>query len=117
MLFRLLPEWVVDDMADFLLFGLQFLPQVHTTLMTCSCTSTVQVVSNYCSPTLVTWLQTMLCHTHYFSNPYLVSKLVEVLFVVNPQVQEKTGEIYSQIMSHPICQEHLPRSVQVILTN
>ena len=66
-------------------------------------------MSNYCSPTLVTWLQTMLCHTHYFSNPYLVSKLVEVLFVVNPQVQEKTGEIYSQIMSHPICQEHLPR--------
>merc|ERR1719431_2562124 len=31
--------------------------------------------------------------------------LVEVLFVVNPQVQEKTGEIYSRIMTHPICQE------------
>ena len=30
MLFKLLPEWVVDDMADFLLFGLQFLPQVTT---------------------------------------------------------------------------------------
>ena len=28
LLFKLLPEWVVDDMADFLLFGLQFLPQV-----------------------------------------------------------------------------------------
>ena len=33
LLFKLLPEWVVDDMADFLLFGLQFLPQVITDLL------------------------------------------------------------------------------------
>jgi hypothetical protein len=32
----------------------------------------------------------------YFSNPYLVSKLVEVLFIVNPSVQEKTTEIYAR---------------------
>jgi len=101
MLFKLLPEWLVDDMADFLLFGLQFLPQV---------------VSTYCSPTLVTWLQTMLCHTHYLANPYLASKLVEVLFVVNPQVQEKTGELYASIMSHPICQEFLPSALMRFYT-
>jgi len=100
-LFKLLPEWVVDDMADFLLFGLQFLPQV---------------VSSYCTPSLVTWLQTMLCHTHYFANPYLVSKLVEVLFVVNPQVQEKTGELYDSIMRHPICQEFLPSALMRFYT-
>jgi len=101
LLFKLLPEWVVDDMADFLLFGLQFLPQV---------------VSTYCSSTMVTWLQTMLCHTHYFANPYLASKLVEVLFVVNPQVQEKTGELYASIMSHPVCQEFLPSALMRFYT-
>jgi len=101
MLFRLLPEWVVDDMADFLLFGLQFLPSTVSTVVDLG---------------LVTWLLTMLCHTHYFSNPYLVSKLVEVLFVVNPQVQEKTGEIYSRIMTHPICQEFLPGALMRFYT-
>ena len=31
------------------------------------------------------WLFIVLCHTHYFSNPYLVSKLVE--FEMNLYVQ------------------------------
>lgn len=100
-LFKLLPEWVVDDMADFLLFGLQFLPSTVSTVVELG---------------LVTWLLTMLCHTHFFSNPYLVSKLVEVLFVVNPQVQEKTGEIYSRIMTHPICAEFLPGALMRFYT-
>merc|ERR1719490_447239 len=58
----------------------------------------------------------MLCHTHYFANPYLVSKLVEVLFVVNPQVQEKTGELYDSIMRHPISQEFLPSALMRFYT-
>jgi len=100
-LFCLLPEWVVDDVADFLLFGLQFVPWV---------------VSANCTRNLVTWLLTILCHSHYFSNPYLVSKLVEVLFICNPQVQEKTGEIYSMIMSHPISAEFLPSALMRFYT-
>ena len=54
-----------------------------------TCCLDFQVVSSSCSPSLITWLQTMLCYTHYFANPYLVSKLVEVLFVVNPQVRTR----------------------------
>lgn len=101
MIVRLLPEWVVDDMADFLLFALQFLPYTVSTVVNMG---------------LVTWLLTMLCHTHYFSNPSLVSKLVEVLLVVNSQVQKKTGEIYSCIMTHPICLEFLPGALMRIYT-
>merc|ERR1719234_626705 len=100
-LFCVLPEWVVDDLADFLLFGLQFLPVV---------------VSNSCPPSLTTWLLTMLTHTHYFNNPYLVSKLVEVLFVVNPQVQEKTRDLYNQIMAHPLACEFLPSALMRFYT-
>ena len=80
-LFKLLPEWVVDDLADFLLFGLQFMPGT---------------VSNLVDNGIVTWLLVSLSHTHHFSNPYLVSKLVEILFVVNPAVQEKTGDMYNR---------------------
>ena len=88
-LFKLLPEWVVDDMADFLLFGLQFMPGT---------------VSNLVDNNIVTWLLVSLSHVNHFSNPYLVSKLVEILFVVNPSVQEKTGEIFNRIMGHALCQ-------------
>ena len=61
--------------GDFLQFGLRFLSSMVSTI--------VKLV-------LVTWLLTMFCHTHYFSHPYLVSKLVEFLFMVNSEVQEKT---------------------------
>jgi len=101
-LFSLLPEWLVDDMADFLLFGVQFMPRV---------------VSNNLDDTFLTWLLTILCHPQYFSNPYLVSKLVEVLFVVNPAVQEKTTEVYTRIMSHPICEEFLPSALMRFYTD
>ena len=96
-LFRILPEWVVEDMADFLLFGLQLLPIT---------------VSTELDMGLVTWLLVMLCHTHFFSEPYLVSKLVEVLFVV----KEKTEEIYSRIMTNPIGQEFLPGALMRFYT-
>jgi hypothetical protein len=46
-LFKLLPEWMVDDMADFLLFGLQYLPAAVSTSM---------------DSTLLTWLLTILSH-------------------------------------------------------
>ena len=71
-LFKLLPEWLVDDMADFLLFGLQFMPGT---------------VSSMVDLGIVTWLLVSLSHTHHFSNPHMVSRLVEILFVVNPGVQ------------------------------
>lgn len=100
-LFKLLPEWVVDDLADFLLFGLQFMPAV---------------VSNLVDNGIVTWLLVSLSNTHHFANPYLVSKLVEILFVVNPSVQDKTGEMYSRIMTHPLCQESLPSSLMKFYT-
>ena len=31
--FRLMPEWVVNDMSDFLLFGLKFLPNLASTMV------------------------------------------------------------------------------------
>ena len=100
-LFKLLPEWLVDDMADFLLFGLQFMPAT---------------VSSQVDLGIVTWLLVSLSHTHHFSNPHMVSRLVEILFVVNPGVQDKTHEMYARIMSHYISQEFLPGSLMTFYT-
>ena len=46
----------------------------------------------------------------------LVAKIVEVLFVINPSVQERTQELFLRCMSHPISEEHLPSALMNFYT-
>ncbi|XP_012285979.1 ubiquitin conjugation factor E4 B [Orussus abietinus] len=90
--FAALPEWYVEDIAEFLLFVLQFSPGV---------------VANNMDNSLITWLLVVVCAPHCIKNPYLIAKIVEVLFVINPGVQGKTESLHEQVMSHPISRSHL----------
>ena len=36
---------------------------------------------------LMTFILTAVCSPSYFKNPYLVAKVIEILFVINPSVQ------------------------------
>lgn len=36
---------------------------------------------------LITWLLVVVCTPHCIRNPYLIAKIIEVLFVINPSVQ------------------------------
>ena len=100
--FASLPEWIVDDIADFLLFGLQYFPLV---------------VVEHMDQNLMTFLLTAVCSPNQFKNPYLVSKLVEVLFVINPSVQSGTEALFMRVMSHPITEEHLPSALMKFYTD
>lgn len=62
----------VEDIAEFLLLALQHMPQI---------------VARTVDQMVMTWLLTLVCSAHCFNNPYLVAKLVEVLFMMNPSVQ------------------------------
>ncbi|XP_014666719.1 PREDICTED: ubiquitin conjugation factor E4 B-like [Priapulus caudatus] len=86
MVWAALPEYFVDDLADFILFILQYQPEVLTDV----------------SPDLVTFLVLFVCNSNYFANPYLVAKLVEIMFVVNPAVQPKAEKIHELIVGHPL---------------
>ena len=85
--FTALPEWYVEDIAEFLLFTLQFSPGV--------------VASNM-DNSLITWLLVVVCTPHCIRNPYLIAKIIEVLFVINPSVQGRTESLHDQVMAHPI---------------
>lgn len=100
--FASLPEWIVDDMADFTLFSLQYFPSV---------------MANNFDQNLLTFVLTAVCTPAYFKNPYLVSKLIEVLFIINPGVQERTHELFVRFMSHPISEEHLPSALMKFYTD
>jgi len=62
----------VEDTAEFLLLSLQHLPHI---------------VARSMDTIVMTWLLMLVCSAHCFNNPYLVAKLVEVLFMMNPSVQ------------------------------
>ncbi|XP_076166948.1 ubiquitination factor E4B [Ptiloglossa arizonensis] len=85
--FTALPEWYVEDIAEFLLFTLQFSPGV---------------VTNNMDNSLITWLLVVVCTPHCIRNPYLIAKIIEVLFVINPSVQGQTESLHDQVMAHPI---------------
>ena len=57
--------------------------------------------------TLVTWLLLAICVPNAFKNPYLIAKIIEVLFVLNTTMQP-TDNLYVQIMTHPISTQYLP---------
>lgn len=42
---------------------------------------------------LITWLLVVVCTPHCIRNPYLIAKIIEVLFVINPNVQVNIKKI------------------------
>lgn len=57
---------------------------------------------------LICWLLVVVCAPHCIRNPYLVAKIIEVLFVINPGIQSRTENLHSRVMSHPISITYLP---------
>ncbi|KAL7034229.1 hypothetical protein ACKWTF_007903 [Chironomus riparius] len=90
--FASLPVWYIEDIADYLLFLLQ---------------NRVEVIIDYMDNSIVTWLLTLVCAPHLIKNPYLTAKLVEVLFVISPSIQQTTTKIFNMVMSHELTQTSL----------
>lgn len=48
-----------------------------------------------------------ICSQNYIRNPYLIAKLVEVLFVTNPAVQPRTQRFSEMMENHPLSVKQL----------
>lgn len=57
----------------------------------------IEVIIDCMDQTIVTWLLTLVCAPHLIKNPYLTAKLVEVLFVISPSIQQTTKKIYNMV--------------------
>ena len=68
------------------------------------------------SQDLMTFLLTSICSTHYYKNPYLVSRILEVLYVINPSILESAEALDARFMSHPISEEYLPSALMKFYT-
>ncbi|XP_064461145.1 ubiquitin conjugation factor E4 B-like [Ornithodoros turicata] len=102
-LFAGYPEWFVEDIADLLLFAIQYQPQT---------------VGSHCDEALVQLLVALVCSSlQCLANPYLTAKLVEVLFVASPAVQPHTGITYTRVLAHPLAEQHLAPALMRFYTD
>lgn len=66
---------------------------------------------------LITWILVTICSSNYVKNPYLVAKVIEVVFVVNPNIQPKTEQLHTRFMSHELAQTVLPSFLMKFYTD
>eukprot|EP00118_Oscarella_pearsei_P007300 m.35145 g.35145 ORF g.35145 m.35145 type:complete len:1030 (+) comp32071_c0_seq3:19-3108(+) len=93
--FASLPEYFVEDIADYLMFLLQQYP-AH--------------LSEFYTPNLASLFVLLICcNGKFISSPYLVAKLVEVLFGSSPTIHshQKANQFFNQVLSHPMAANHL----------
>ncbi|KAG9353174.1 hypothetical protein JZ751_017750 [Albula glossodonta] len=100
--FAALPEFYIEDVAEFLLFIVQYSPQV---------------LYEPCTQDIVTFLVVFICSQNYIRNPYLIAKLVEVLFVTNPAVQPRTQRFSEMMENHPLSVKQLVPALMKFYTD
>ena len=75
------------------------------------------LVVEHIDHSMLSWFLVAVCSQHCFKNPYLVSKIVEVLFVIHPNVQDRTGDTYSKFLQHELTQNMLPSALMKFYTD
>ena len=100
--FAAYPEWFVEDVADFLLFTIQHMPQV---------------IDCDLSDELIFFLVILICADGCLANPYLVAKLIEVVFLSCPSVHFYTERFNQRLLSHPLAQKHLAKALMKFYTD
>lgn len=66
-----------------------------------------QVLDDPSMKHIMTLLVVFVCSPHYISNPYLVAKLVEVIFVFNPAIQPRAEKLSQMLLTHPLAMQSL----------
>eukprot|EP01135_Chromosphaera_perkinsii_P005722 Nk52_evm22s359 gene=Nk52_evmTU22s359 len=84
--FAALPEFLAEDIADFLAFVANSRHSMDESNMN----------------ELLEFTVTVLSCPDYIKNPYLKSKLVETIYVMSPEVQGRLTGFYSLVLDHPL---------------
>lgn len=75
------------------------------------------VIVEFMDPPLVYWLLISICSPHCVRNPYIIAKMVEVLFVMSPLMQPRAERIFNRIMAHPLSIDLLPIALMKFYTD
>lgn len=93
MAFRILPEYIIEDIADFMLFSTNAAPDKWE-------------MSGRTE--LLTFVLTFLTSTWYIKNPFLKSKVNDVLFIATQYYgRERSGLLGNMLNTEPLALKHL----------
>ena len=74
------------------------------------------VLDDPCTEKVIQLLIVIICSQNYVNNPYLIAKLVEVLFVMNPNVQPRAEKICEKTLLHELSREFLAPALMQFYT-
>lgn len=100
--FAAIPDFFLEHMADFVLFCTRVTPQ---TLEDPGFTH------------IAALMLLLICSPHYLHNPYLVSKLVEVMFIMMPGIQHRRHNLINLFLNHPLAPKHLSAALMRMYIN
>ena len=60
---------------------------------------------------IVAFILLVVCTPHYFKNPYLLTKVIEVMFIMTPGITPGEGNMLDMFLSHPLASGHLAKSL------
>lgn len=75
------------------------------------------MVNKNCDGRLMTWLLGTICSASLVRNPYLIAKLVEVIFVIMPVIQPRCKDMFNMFMMNPISENHLVSALMKFYTD
>ncbi|KAL4221583.1 Ubiquitin conjugation factor E4 B [Mactra antiquata] len=100
--FSALPEFYLEDVAEFTLFVAQAMPHV---------------LEDPAIDKVIQLLVVFVCSANYSNNPYLMAKLVEVMFSFNPNVQPRMEKIHEKLLMHDLSREFLASALMQFYTD
>lgn len=107
--FAAYPDWFVEDLADFLIFVVQYCPQIL---------EMSNVNYDYINfDQLILFIITMICSPNYISNPYVVAKFIEVVFLTSPLINQQSSAFHMRIISHGLAETNLSRALMKFYTD
>lgn len=100
--FLCFPDWFIEDIADFLLFTLQYCPQV---------------IKNIVLDELVYFIIVIICTSHHIGNPYITAKYIEILFLVCPSINKDAIFLHQRIVNCPLAKGNLMKALMRFYTD
>ena len=113
-LFASFPDWYIEDIAEFYLFVIQY---YHNVLEQ----PTNPAFDSLNMGNLIVFIITIICSPNYINNPYLTAKFIEIVYMSSPLVNSQQNRIlaafHNKIVSHPLAESQLVRSLMKFYTD
>lgn len=101
-LFCAFPDYYLEDIADFLLFLIQNLPLV---------------IESNTTDNMIKFLIVFINNSHVCSNPYVISKFIEFLFIASPKLQAVSDQFHHRLYNNSLAESFLSCALMRFYTN